>query len=55
VLVDVGFTTKDIGVVCWLRVLAVVAGDEHSEHIVFHRCGAPEKIKIVRTEGNTIG
>ena len=35
--------------------LAVVAGGRNEQHPVFRRCAAPEKIRIVRTEGNNSG
>lgn len=37
---------------CGVGILAVDAGGRNEQHTVFRRCGAPEKIRIVRTEGN---
>ena len=35
--------------------VAVTAGGRDEEHTVFRRCAAPEKIRIVRTEGSNSG
>ena len=35
--------------------LAVVGGGRNEHHTVFRRCAAPEKIRIVRTEGSNSG
>ena len=43
---------------CVLRiawVVAVVAGGRNEEHTGFRRCAAPEKIRIVRSEGSNSG
>jgi len=45
-----GWLGEDIG-----AIVAVVAGGGYEEHIVFRRCATPEKIRIVRTEGNNSG
>ncbi len=35
--------------------VAVAAVGKHEEHTGFRRCAAPEKIRIVRTEGSNSG
>ncbi|MHC4394943.1 MAG: hypothetical protein ACYS1A_04745 [Planctomycetota bacterium] len=39
----------------FLPLVAVVAGGRNEELTVFRRCAAPEKIRIVRTEGSNSG
>jgi len=51
--VGAGFPIKEIGMVRWLRMAAVVVGGHHSGHTVFRRCEAPEKVKYPEPEAAT--